>query len=239
MRTDDILTGSIKFRRELLVLLALATAGCEQTTTEAGALGYSEDLDKASDSLGYTLAENVTQNFTTGVNVAAFIEGVEDKFADKALAISEEEASAALQVLAQKQQSAMNANAAENLAAGLAFLEQNGTREGVTSLPSGLQYEILNAAEGAKPTATDTVTTHYHGTLLDGTVFDSSYEHDQPASFPLNGVIAGWTEALQLMAVGAKWRLYLPPVLAYGARGQRSIPANSTLIFDVELLEIN
>jgi len=133
----------------------------------------------------------------------------------------------------------MNANAAENLAAGLAFLEQNGTREGVTSLPSGLQYEILNAAEGAKPTATDTVTTHYHGTLLDGTVFDSSYEHDQPASFPLNGVIAGWTEALQLMAVGAKWRLYLPPVLAYGARGQRSIPANSTLIFDVELLEIN
>ena len=167
MRTDIILTGSIKFRRELLVLLALATAGCEQTP-------------------------------------------------DKALAISEEEASAALQVLAQEQQSAMNTKAAENLAAGLAFLEQNATREGVTSLPSGLQYEILNAAQGAKPTATDTVTTHYHGTLLDGTVFDSSYERDQPASFPLNGVIAGWTEALQLMAVGAPMRRLCRVGHAYG-----------------------
>ena len=249
MLFGKISTGSTKFRLFLLVLVVTAAAGCERSS--AGAEGndsvaasdqrssYPEDLDKASYSLGYTLAENVTQRFTEGVNVAAFIQGVEDKFTDKTLAISEEEASAALQVLAQRQHSAMNTKAEENLAAGLAFLEQNATREEVTSLPSGLQYEILTAAQGAKPAATDTVTTHYHGTLVDGTVFDSSYERGQPASFPVNGVISGWTEALQLMAVGAKWRLFLPPVLAYGKRGQGSISPNSTLIFDVELMAIN
>jgi FKBP-type peptidyl-prolyl cis-trans isomerase FklB len=98
---------------------------------------------------------------------------------------------------------------------------------------------VLTAAEGPKPGATDRVTTHYRGTLIDGTVFDSSYDRGQPATFPLNGVIAGWTEALQLMSVGAKWRLFIPPGLAYGERAQGPIPGNSTLIFDVELLEIH
>ena len=121
---------------------------------------------------------------------------------------------------------------------GEEFLASNGAREEVVTLPSGLQYEVLTDAEGPKPLATDQVTTHYKGTLIDGTVFDSSYDRGQPATFPLNGVIAGWTEALQLMSVGAKWRLVIPPQLAYGDRAQGPIPGNSTLIFDVELLEI-
>ena len=108
----------------------------------------------------------------------------------------------------------------------------------MTTLPSGLQYEVLTAGEGNKPSAEDQVRTHYHGTLIDGTVFDSSYQRGQPAEFPVGGVIAGWTEALQLMGVGSKWRLYVPSELAYGAQGVGSIPPHSVLVFDVELLAV-
>lgn len=122
---------------------------------------------------------------------------------------------------------------------GAAFLAQNGQREGVVTLPSGLQYEILAEGDGATPGPTSTVTTHYHGTLIDGTVFDSSVRRGRPASFPVNGVIAGWTEALQLMQVGDKWRLFLPPELAYGDRGAGgAIGPGATLVFEVELLEV-
>ena len=122
---------------------------------------------------------------------------------------------------------------------GAAFLEENGRREGVVTLPSGLQYEVLAEGDGATPGPTSMVTTHYHGTLIDGTVFDSSVQRGRPASFPVNGVIAGWTEALQLMQVGDKWRLFLPPELAYGDRGAGgAIGPGATLIFEVELLEV-
>ena len=130
--------------------------------------------------------------------------------------------------------------AAANLKAGEDFLNANKEREGVTALPSGLQYEILKDAEGAKPTAFNTVTCHYHGTLIDGTVFDSSVQRGKPASFPLNMVIKGWTEGLQLMSVGSKYCFFIPANLAYGERQvSAQIGANSTLIFDVELLGIN
>lgn len=130
--------------------------------------------------------------------------------------------------------------AAANLKAGEDFLNANKEREGVIALPSGLQYEILKDAEGAKPTAFNTVTCHYHGTLIDGTVFDSSVQRGKPASFPLNMVIKGWTEGLQLMSVGSKYRFFIPANLAYGERQvSAQIGANSTLIFDVELLGIN
>lgn len=133
-----------------------------------------------------------------------------------------------------------NEKAAANLKAGQDFLEQNSKKEGVHVLPSGLQYEIITTGNGPKPLATNTVTCHYHGTLIDGTVFDSSVRRAQPASFPLNMVIKGWTEALQLMPVGSKWRLFLPPQLAYGERQTGShIGPNSTLIFEVELLGIS
>lgn len=120
---------------------------------------------------------------------------------------------------------------------GKAFLAENAKREEVTELESGLQYEVLKEGDGPKPSAADNVTCHYHGTLIDGTVFDSSVQRGQPASFPLNMVISGWTEALQLMPTGSKWRLYLPPHLAYGDRQAGAhIKPNSTLIFEVELL---
>lgn len=129
---------------------------------------------------------------------------------------------------------------AKNLKEGQAFLEANKAKEGVVALPSGLQYQVLTAAEGAKPSATDKVTCHYHGTLINGTVFDSSVQRGQPATFPLNMVIKGWTEALQLMSIGSKWRLFLPADLAYGDRHvSAEIGPNSSLIFDVELLGIN
>jgi FKBP-type peptidyl-prolyl cis-trans isomerase FklB len=135
----------------------------------------------------------------------------------------------------------MNADkAAANLEAGQKFLEENKKKEGVVELPSGLQYQVLTQGEGEKPMANNTVTCHYHGTLIDGTVFDSSVKRGQPASFPLNMVIKGWTEGLQLMPVGSKWRFFIPPSLGYGNRQvSREIGANSTLIFDVELLGIN
>ncbi|MCW3108851.1 MAG: FKBP-type peptidyl-prolyl cis-trans isomerase [Segetibacter sp.] len=128
---------------------------------------------------------------------------------------------------------------AANLKAGEDFLEQNKQREGVQTTPSGLQYEVLTEGNGPKPKATDKVKCHYHGTLIDGTIFDSSVQRGQPATFPLNMVIKGWTEALQLMPVGSKYRLFLHPSLAYGERQTGSvIGPNSTLIFDVELLGI-
>ena len=126
-----------------------------------------------------------------------------------------------------------------NLHAGMEYLKTNREREGVTELPSGLQYEVIQEGSGAKPGPTQKVTCHYHGTLIDGTVFDSSVQRGQPATFPLNMVIKGWTEGLQLMAVGSKWRFFIPPQLGYGDRQvSAAIGPNSTLIFDVELLGI-
>ena len=125
------------------------------------------------------------------------------------------------------------------LEAGLAFLAENGTRANVETTATGLQYEVLASGEGATPGPQDMVTTHYHGTLIDGSVFDSSVQRGEPIAFPVNGVIGGWTEALQLMQVGDKWKLYIPPELAYGERGSPpTIGPNETLIFEVELLDV-
>lgn len=146
----------------------------------------------------------------------------------------------ALQMAAQQKQAELAAEEGQkNLEAGLAYLEENKKREGVMVTESGIQYEVLTAAEGPKPTAENTVKVHYHGTLIDGTVFDSSVERGEPAVFPLNRVIKGWTEGVQLMSVGSKYRFHIPSELAYGSRATGDkIKANSTLIFDVELLSI-
>lgn len=133
-----------------------------------------------------------------------------------------------------------NEKAEANLKVGRDFLEENKKKPGVVALPSGLQYEILVEGKGARPVATNKVTCHYHGTLIDGTVFDSSVRRGQPATFPLNGVIKGWTEGVQLMPAGSKWRFYIPPHLAYGDRQvSAQIGPNSTLIFDVELISFS
>lgn len=133
-----------------------------------------------------------------------------------------------------------NEKAAANLKAGQDFLAANRQKPGIVELPSGLQYEIITSGTGLKPLATNKVTCHYHGTLIDGTVFDSSVKRGQPATFPLNAVIKGWTEGLQLMATGSKWRFFLPPQLAYGDRQvSAQIGPNSTLIFEVELIAVS
>ncbi|HEU5166912.1 MAG TPA: FKBP-type peptidyl-prolyl cis-trans isomerase [Chitinophagaceae bacterium] len=139
--------------------------------------------------------------------------------------------------LSDKLKSFLQQKEKNNMEAGEVFLAENGKRESVVTLPSGLQYEIITQGDGPKPSAHNTVTCHYHGTTIKGEVFDSSVRRGQPASFPLNGVIKGWTEALQLMPTGSKWKLYIPPQLAYGNRSiSREIGPNSTLIFEVELI---
>lgn len=200
---------------------------------------FDTDTKKASYSIGYSMAENIRREFGKDIDVAAFEAGIRDQLTGTSSRVSEADANSAFQSLIAARQAAAEVAAQANVAEGQAFLVENGKRKGVVTLDSGLQYEVLVAAEGPKPGPDDQVTTHYRGTLIDGTQFDSSYDRGQPATFPLNGVISGWTEALQLMSPGAKWRLYIPPQLAYGERAQGPIPANSTLIFDVELISIN
>lgn len=189
--------------------------------------------------IGRQMGDQLLGNNLPGIEVAAVCEGLSDALAGKPSRFSPEQLQAAFSLLNERLQEQQNRQAKQQAAAGEQFLAQNRTRPEVVTLESGLQYEILQQGDGAKPTATDTVSTHYHGTLIDGTVFDSSVERGAPAQFPVNRVIAGWTQALQLMPVGSKWRLYIPYQLAYGERGAGgSIAPFSALIFDVELLSI-
>ena len=169
--------------------------------------------------------------------------GIEDAFAGGELKLTEEQMMQVMTEFQQKLQTKMQAEAAvsggKNMEEGKAFLETNGKKEGLTTTASGLQYQVLTAGDGPKPKLTDKISAHYHGTLIDGKVFDSSVERGQPASFPVSGVIPGWTEALQMMPVGSKWRLFIPSPLADGERGAGAdIGPNATLVFDVELLSI-
>jgi FKBP-type peptidyl-prolyl cis-trans isomerase len=178
------------------------------------------------------------------VDGAALIQGMKDALAGGKTLLTEDEARSALMQLQKEMQEKQQAKAAQegeaNKKEGDAFLAANKTKEGVVVLPSGLQYKILTPGTGPKPTASDSVVCNYKGTLIDGTEFDSSYKRGEPATFPVTGVIKGWTEALQLMPVGSKWQLFIPPDLAYGPRGTPGGPIgpNATLIFEVELISI-
>lgn len=195
----------------------------------------------------YLIGRDLAANFTRQglpIDVDALAAGLRAALAHEPSIISEADAHAAMTRLQQELQATQEAKsmsaADDNRREGLAFLAKNGLRPEVTTTASGLQYEVLHPGTGAKPTRRDNVTTHYHGTLLDGTIFDSSVERDEPATFPVSGVIGGWTEALQLMGTGSRWRLYVPANLAYGAQGAGGdIGPNATLIFDVELLKVN
>ncbi len=196
---------------------------------------------RASYGIGRQMGDQLAQGSFDGVDVEAVITGLRDSFHGEALRVPAEQIQAAFNEITQRLREAQEAQAKEAAAAGEQFLAENAKRDGVITLESGLQYEVITAGEegGEKPTAQSKVRTHYHGTFIDGKVFDSSYERGQPAEFPVGGVIAGWTEALQLMSKGAKWRLYVPFELAYGAQGSPGgIPPYSTLVFDVELLDI-
>lgn len=193
----------------------------------------------ASYGIGLQMGQQLADNPFDGLDIDAVAAGVIAAYTEQQPEVSDEQIRAAFGVISERMQK-QQAEKAELLAgAGAAFLEENAKRPEVTVTASGLQYEVLVAAEGEKPSRSSTVRTHYHGTLIDGTVFDSSYQRGEPAEFPVSGVIAGWTEALQLMAVGSKFRLYVPHNLAYGERGAgNAIAPYSTLIFDVELLAI-
>ncbi len=170
------------------------------------------------------------------------LQGIEDVFAEKT-ALNEEETRAALEALDKRVAETMQAQAAEKSAevkkAGDDFRAEFAKTEGVKQTESGLLYQVMTAGEGASPKDTDTVQVHYKGTLTDGTQFDSSYDRGEPATFPLNRVIPGWTEGVQLMQVGSKYKFVIPPELAYGEQDTPTIPANSTLVFEVELLKID
>ncbi|NUM54434.1 MAG: FKBP-type peptidyl-prolyl cis-trans isomerase [Candidatus Hydrogenedentes bacterium] len=168
-----------------------------------------------------------------------FVHAIEDVINDRKMAMTQDEMKVVLDGFRQKQMEKMKAVADKNLAEGEAFLIANAKKPGVKSTASGLQYLVVTEGKGEMPKATDTVKTHYRGTLIDGTEFDSSYARNEPTEFPVNQVIKGWTEALQLMHVGDKWKLFIPANLAYGERGAGAdIGPNSTLIFDIELLEV-
>ncbi len=219
-----------------LLLASLATGVSAQEPK------LESDRDKASYLIGRNIGETINRDGIE-LNIDNLVIGLREGLTGKDSKITEADALKIMekfQAEMQKQAEAKAASAsAENLAAGTKFLSDNKKREGVKVTDSGLQYEVLAAGKGDKPTPLDTVTVHYHGTLIDGSVFDSSVQRKSPATFPVNGVIAGWTEALQLMQVGAKYKLFIPADLAYGKRGAgQDIGPNSTLIFEVELLSI-
>lgn len=202
---------------------------------------FENDVDK----LCYTLGVNVAKTFqmlSTKPNLEVLNKAINDVLDNKELAMTDEEMQNCIrtfqQNLMEAQMKKREEEAVKNEEEAQKFLEENKTKEGVVALPSGLQYKILKEGTGPKPKETDSVTVHYKGTLLDGTKFDSSYDRGEPVTFPLNRVIKGWTEALQLMPVGSKWQIFIPPNLAYGKDGNQRIPPNALLQFEVELLEI-
>ena len=216
----------------LILFIACETEKSDQT------VNLITELDSVSYSLGVNIGGNLKKSSFEDINLYNFEAGIKDVLEKEVEPkISDNQAQAIINSYFSKKQQKESESVIEE---GVNYLRENAKRKGVTTLPSGLQYEVINYGTGPKPTIEDNVTTHYHGTLIDGTVFDSSVDRGEPASFPVAGVIKGWTEALQLMAVGSKWKLYVPYDLAYGERGAGpQIGPYSTLIFEVELISIN
>ena len=197
----------------------------------------SSEISRVSYSLGISIANNLKQQNFDSITIEALSKGIEDAYSQNELMVSQEEANEIIQNFFKAK---ADKKAIENIDLGKNFLEENKTKEGVVTLASGMQYQVITEGTGDTPSLESKVTTHYHGTLIDGTVFDSSADRGQPASFPVQGVIPGWTEALQLMKVGSKWKLFIPSELAYGPNSPGgSIGPNSTLVFEVELISID
>ena len=225
---------------------APSPAAKDQAAKAATPAQESSPLKTQTEKFSYALGMNLGTTLhkqSVEVDPNLLLQGLKDAIAGGKMLMTEDEARAAIMQtqneLRAKQQAQMQQAADANKKEGAAFLAANKAKEGVVTLPSGLQYKILKAGTGPKPKATDSVVCNYRGTLINGTEFDSSYKRGQPATFPVNGVIKGWTEALQLMPVGSKWQLFIPPDLAYGERGAGAdIGPNATLIFEVELMSI-
>ena len=208
--------------------------------------GKSYALSTEEDRISYSIGQDIGKTLKRqgiNLNTRFLIQGLQDHLSNKPSKMSDKEMREAMQRFSQsmraKQEQKMIKQASKNLEEGEKFLAQNKKKPGVITTKSGLQYKVLKKGSGKSPKLTDTVVTHYRGTLLNGTEFDSSHKRGKPASFPVNGVIKGWTEALQMMKIGEKRQLFIPAGLAYGPRGAGSmIPPNATLIFEIELLEV-
>lgn len=224
-----------------LLIIALVTAtSCNQmknSTLKIGAVKLVTPTDTASYALGVNMASNVKNMGLEEINLQVFAKAFQDVYGNEKLQITEAASGPILQAFFGK---LMEKKAASSLAEGQTWLAENGKKTGVKTTASGLQYEVMREGTGPKPTAANTVKVHYHGTTTNGKVFDSSVDRGQPVEFPLNGVIPGWTEGVQLMSVGSKYKFFIPGNLAYGARPPQGsgIAPNATLIFEVELLEI-
>lgn len=222
------------------LLLTVGVAGC-QNSGKKGEVKLTSKNDSVSYALGVLIGENNKQQMKGApgadqLNKDILVAAFEKAFRGDSVQIKPENANATIQAFFAE---VSKIEGEKNLKEGEDFLAANKSKNGVVTLPSGLQYEIIKAGTGVKPAAEDQVKCHYHGTTIDGKVFDSSVDRGEPAVFPVNRVIPGWTEALQLMPVGSKWKLFIPAALAYGERGAgQDIKPNSTLIFEVELLEI-
>jgi FKBP-type peptidyl-prolyl cis-trans isomerase len=220
--------------KRILALVVLTTSfaltSCDDPKIET-------EEQKYSYSIGYQFAQNL-KGQNVKVDSKALALAVSDVLNGNDPKITEQEMQDSMQKMYEKRRENMKAEADKNKKEGEEFLAKNKEQGDVKTLESGLQYQVMSAGEGAKPGENDTVKVHYKGTLIDGTEFDSSYKRDKPAEFPVKAVIPGWTEALQLMKKGGKWKLWIPSELAYGERGRPSIPPNSVLIFEVELLDI-
>jgi FKBP-type peptidyl-prolyl cis-trans isomerase FklB len=218
-----------------VALVALVLAGCDSQTS----VELDTPAQKASYGIGLNMGKSLAQEGMDDLDSNAVAQGIEDAIGKKEQRLKDEElveAFAYLQKRAEERMTKLNEESAE---AGKTFLAENAKREGVTTTASGLQFEVLKKADGAQPKATDVVTVHYEGKLTDGTVFDSSVERGSPIDLPVNGVIPGWVEGLQLMHVGEKYKLVIPSELAYGAQSPSpAIPANAVLVFELELLAI-
>lgn len=223
-------------KKSLLVLiLGSAIVGC--SNVQNGNAELNTRLDSVSYSLGVSVANNLKSSGFDEIQSSAISTAFDDVFSQNEVKISEEDANAIIQQYFTEMSELKSQQAIDE---GQIFLQENGQKEGVVTTASGLQYKVLVQGQGPSPKPSDKVTVHYHGTLIDGTVFDSSVDRGEPATFPANGVIPGWVEALQLMSVGSKYQLVIPSELAYGERGAGgAIGPNATLIFEVELLSIN
>lgn len=213
------------------------TKANKMNTTETKNTSAATSIDSVSYALGVNIAQNLKTQGLDNLNIEMLSKAFNDYMKGLPLMVTVESAETVLNQYFMKMQTE---KAEKSKKVGEEFLAENKKKKDVVTLPSGLQYTIIKEGTGEKPKETDKVTTHYHGTLIDGTVFDSSVERGQPASFPVNGVIRGWVEALQLMKTGSKWKLFIPADLAYGERGAGAkIGPGSTLIFDIELISID
>ena len=230
-------------KRLFAVFIAAGLLGCQtQEKPEFVEVNLEDKEHKLSYALGLNLSDQLKKQQGMTIDIDVFVQGFKDGYSGESPLLSSDEAIKILIEIEQEQRAQQmaekNKMAAENKKAGEAFLAENMKKEGVVTLDSGLQYKVIKAGDGQKPQKTDSVVCHYRGTLLDGTEFDSSYSRGEPAQFRVDQLIPGWTEALQLMPAGSKWELYIPSYLAYGARQAGQISPNSTLIFELELLEI-